>query len=96
MLDCERILKPYRSFDVNHPSRYAAAVRDISLLLCGDGLWHAWTDVVSSISTEHGLKPATVSNILHMLVKEGEVERQGVHTSKVKNRQIRVVRKYVC
>jgi hypothetical protein len=82
-------LIPWPGFDVDHPSRVAAACRRIGELLA-DGDWHRWSDIVTPVAADHDLQPTTVKNLLRGMVKLGGIERRGRYQRRHDGRKIRL------
>jgi hypothetical protein len=78
---------PWEGFDIDHPSRVGAAVREIGDRLA-DGCWHSWTDTLSGIAERHGLQVKTVDLRLRGMIELGHVQRRGTCTRDRQRRRV--------
>jgi hypothetical protein len=76
---------PWMGFDLNHPSRLAAAVRLIGELL-RDGGWHPWRQVVDDTAARFpDLKHKTINTLIRNMVRTGTVERKGKYNPRFRS-----------
>lgn len=55
--------------------------------LLRDGEWHQWSDVVDAVVSDSGLKPKTVSNLVHAGIKNKALHRRGQYSRNSTNDQ---------
>jgi hypothetical protein len=89
MKSATRKLIPWDGFDLDYPSKIAPACRQIAEML-NDGEWHQWSETTGAVTVEHELKPKTVCNLLHGMVKTGGIERRGNYDHSGDKREARV------